>query len=117
MKLIFLLSTLVLLLSASSYERGKSIYFQNGCSGCHGIEAEGSGRNPKLANQLQNNLINKLKRFQQGKSNSQNGEIMFEFARRLNTQEMKDISNFLSNHTKDTSTKYDISDDILGSVD
>jgi len=71
----------------------------------------------KGVEEIQNYLINKLKRFQQGKSNSQNGEIMFEFARRLNTQEMKDISNFLSNHTKDTSTKYDISDDILGSVD
>jgi len=117
MRFIFLLSTLIILLSASPYERGKSIYFQNGCSGCHGIEAEGSGRNPKLANQLQNDIITKLKRFQRGKANSQAGEIMFEFAKRLNTQDMKDVSYFLSTHTKDTSTNYDVSDDILGSVD
>lgn len=117
MRLIFLLSSVVIFLSASSYENGKTIYFQNGCSGCHGIEAEGSGKNPKLANKSQKYIIKKLKRFQKGKANSQAGEIMFEFARRLNAQDMKDVSYFLSTHTKDTSTNYDVSDDILGSMD
>ncbi|MEN4052895.1 MULTISPECIES: c-type cytochrome [Sulfurimonas] len=105
------------LLNASVYEQGKDLYYQNGCNNCHGTEAEGSSYYPRLANKKEGYLIEKLEAFKKGEAKSQKAEIMFTFAKGLNEKEIAAIASFLSTFEKDTSDKYEISDDILGSVD
>ena len=104
-------------LYSSQYVAGRDLYFQKGCANCHGVQAEGSGTYPKLANNSHNSLIKNLKGFQNGKSNSQAGQIMFTFAKSLTNNELNNISFFLSNYKKDDSTKYEISDEHLGGLD
>ena len=104
-------------LFASEYEAGYDVYFQNGCSSCHGINAEGSGENPKLANKERRYIIKKIRSFQNGNANTQAGEVMFEFARRLSDEDLQNVSYFLSNHKKDATAKYEISDEHLGGLD
>ena len=119
MKVVLLISIYILILCANElqYEAGRDLYYDKSCSNCHGTKAEGSGEVPKLANRPKSNLIKKLKEFQNGKSNTQRGQIMFSFARSLNQKDIDDISTYLSTLKKETSDKYEISDDILGSVD
>ena len=118
MKLISLIFISSLLLATSAqYKKGNNLYFQKGCSNCHGTNAEGSSYYPKLANKKQFFLIKKLKEFREGKASSQTAEIMFTFANSLTQKEINNLVIFLSQHKKDTSNKYKIDDDILGSVD
>jgi len=42
---------------------------------------------------------------------------MFTFARSLNEEDMQNLATYLSEFQADTSDKYEISDDILGSMD
>lgn len=114
---LFLTIILFTALLSSEYGKGKDLYFQNGCSGCHGIDAEGSGNNPKLANKSQKYIIKKLMGFQNGNANTQEGEVMFEFARRLKSEDLKNIGYFLSNYKKEADFKYEIDDDYLGGLD
>ncbi len=119
MRIVLLITVYILILSASElqYKEGRNLYYDKSCSNCHGTMAEGSGKNPKLANRPKKHLIKKLKDFQNGKSNTQMGQIMFSFARSLNKKDIDDISTYLSTLKEETSDKYKISDDILGSVD
>ena len=117
MKLIIFLLCTFSLLVASSYTQGRNIYYQKGCANCHGTQAEGSGTYPRLANKRKSFIVRKLNEFKQGKATSQTAEMMFSFANSLSYEDVKNISIFLSDFRKDTSAKYKISDDILGSAD
>ena len=101
----------------TEYEKGENLYFEKGCANCHGTEAEGNNYYPKLANKKQKILLQKLKDFKNGKASSQKAEIMFTFADSLQDKEMQYITKFLSRYKEETTDKYKISDDILGSVD
>jgi cytochrome c553 len=118
-RLIFLLIILISTLNSneSSYNKGRNLYFDKACSNCHGSDAQGSSYYPKLANLSKKYLIKKLTQFQKGISTSQKQEIMFGFARSLNKKELDDITTYLSNYKDENSDKYEVSDDILGSVD
>ncbi|OIP53265.1 MAG: hypothetical protein AUK54_09440 [Helicobacteraceae bacterium CG2_30_36_10] len=119
MKIVLLIAFYIVILCANEvqYKEGKHLYYDKSCSNCHGTEAEGSGEVPRLANRPKKYLIKKLKDFQNGKSNTQTGQIMFSFARSLNQKDIDDISTYLFKLKEETSDKYKISDDILGSVD
>ena len=119
MKVVLLITIYILGLCASElqYTAGRNLYYDKSCSNCHGTKAEGSGEVPKLANRPKRYLVKKLLEFQNGQSNTQMGQIMFSFARSLNQKDIDDISTYLSTLKKETSDKYKISDDILGSVD
>ena len=115
----FLIVLLPLLIQASnlSYEKGRDLYFQKGCANCHGTEAEGNSYYPKLANRPKNHILKKLAAFKNGEADNQKQEIMFTFARSLNEEDMQNLATYLSEFQADTSDKYEISDDILGSMD
>lgn len=119
MKKLLILLLLCLHVSAyeSSYDKGRNLYFDKACANCHGTEAEGNSYYPKLANKKQSILMKKLKDFQRGKASSQKAEIMFGFARELNEKELQYITKFLSEYKQEKNDKYEVSDDILGSVD
>lgn len=117
---IFLLSTLLagttLILQASdtSYEKGRTLYYANGCANCHGTNAEGSSYYPKLANKKQDFLKEKLANFKRGVAMTQKQEIMFTFANTLSKKDIANISYFLNNFKKEESDKYEIEEDLLG---
>jgi len=96
------------------YELGKNIYFEHGCGNCHGTEAEGSSYYPKLANKKEDFLIKKLNDFKNGIALTQKQEIMFTFVKPLDKQDIINLSKYLTNLIKDTSSKYDVEDDLLG---
>lgn len=101
----------------TEYDLGRTLYYAKGCANCHGTEAEGSSYYPKLAEKKEKFIVQRLQEFQKGVARSQKAEIMFTFANALNKKEIIQISKFLSKYKKDTTDKYKVSDDILGSVD
>lgn len=116
-----LILTLVVLLTLnlwakeeSSYEKGRTLYYANGCANCHGTNAEGSSYYPKLANKKQAYLSDKLHNFKKGIASTQKQEIMFTFADPLSKEDIKNITEFLSSFKKDNSDKYDVEEDLLG---
>lgn len=118
-KLLLLCTTFVLssLAFETEYFQGKHLYFAKGCANCHGTQAEGSSYYPKLAHIKQELLLQKLEDFKSKKANSQKAEIMFTFANSLQKEEMHQITKFLSTYKDESSEKYKIDDDILGSVE
>ena len=115
--LIFIIYLTLIQAFANPYEKGKDLYFQKGCANCHGTQGEGTGYYPKLTNRSKNYIAKRLTAFKEGKSTTQKQEIMFTFTNSLTDQDMSELSTFLSNFQLDTSDKYKINDDILGSVD
>lgn len=117
MKKLSLFICLSVIVSASTYEDGKNIYFQHACSNCHGTHAEGSGIYPRLAHKSKVRIVKKLNDFKIGKASSQTAEMMFSFAKELTKKDINSLALFLSEFQKDTTDKYKINDDILGSMD
>ena len=111
---IILLSNLTYAKNIEPYELGKNIYFEHGCSNCHGTEAEGSSYYPKLANKKEDFLVKKLNDFKNGIALTQKQEIMFTFVKSLNKKDIRNLSKYLTNLKQDTSDKYDVEDDLLG---
>ena len=58
------------------YDRGRTLYFQNGCSNCHGSRAEGTGNYPLLANRAKGFLAYKLETFRKGIAETPMQEMM-----------------------------------------
>jgi len=94
------------------YNRGEMLYFTKGCNGCHGPSAEGGGNVPRLAQQGQNILINRLDFFRSGNVSSQTQEMMVQFTLKLSDKEIEDLSYFFHNHHIDT--KEEVSSELLG---
>ncbi len=118
---LLLLQTLFMILSLhlaaqteSAYEKGKTLYYANGCANCHGTHAEGSSYYPKLANKKQDFLKTKLKNFKNGIATTQKQEIMFTFVSALSQEDIQNLVVFLANFQKDDSSKYDVEEDLLG---
>jgi len=99
----------VALLSATSvYEKGKLLYFEKGCNGCHGIKAEGMTSYPPLANRAKGFLRYKLERFRSGISDTQIQEMMIPFAKGLSDGQIDAITTFLNEFTDEQTEKYDM---------
>ena len=85
----------------TAYEKGKSLYMQKGCYGCHGTKAEGMNNYPRLANRAKGFLIYKLKRFRSKISDNQQQEMMIPFAMPLSDEDINDIVTFLYEYKED----------------
>ncbi len=93
---------------SESYERGKTLYFEKGCNGCHGTKAEGMNTYPALANRAKGFLAYKLKRYRSGISDKQIQEMMIPFALGLSDKEIDDLSLFLNKYIDEQTERYDI---------
>lgn len=78
------------------YELGKTIYMQNGCFGCHGTNAEGMHKYPRLANRSKGFLTYKLKRFRDKLSDNQQQEMMIPFAVGLSNEDIDNLTTYLN---------------------
>ncbi len=106
---ILLFFTLAALLSAASaYEKGKLLYFEKGCNGCHGIKAGGMTSYPPLANRAKGFLRYKLERFRSGISDTQIQEMMIPFAQKLSDEQIDVITTFLNEFTDEQTERYDM---------
>ena len=89
------------------YEKGKTLYFQNGCNNCHGARAEGSSTYPLLANRAKGFLAYKLRTFRQGVAENPKQEIMIGFATPLSDDDIDAIATFLYEFKEAQTEKYD----------
>lgn len=106
--LLFFFTSLLLFAQVSSYEKGKLLYFEKGCNGCHGTKADGLNAYPSLANRAAGFLTYKLKRFRSKISDNQMQEMMIPFAQNLSDEEIDDLVNFLYNYVDEQTQKYEI---------
>ncbi len=95
-----------------AYNRGELLFFSKGCSSCHGPDAEGSSTYPRLANRPKGLLLQKLRGFKAGRADTVSQQMMAQFIRGLDAQEIEDLATFLSEHK--ASKTQEVDDDILG---
>lgn len=91
-KIIFTLTLPLFLLAAD----GKKIFTENGCYGCHGLNAQGGSGFPKLAGKSKEYLISKLKGYKSGKIHSNRANMMYSFAKKLSNKEIEEVAKYLS---------------------
>ncbi len=92
---------------SSLYEKGKTLYFQNGCNNCHGSRAEGTGNYPLLANRAEGFLAYKLRTFRKGVADTPMQEMMIGFASSLSDEEIDAIASFLHDFRETQRERYD----------
>ncbi len=105
---LFFMTFSTLFALSESYERGKTLYFEKGCNGCHGTKAEGMNTYPALANRAKGFMIYKLKRFRSEISDKQIQEMMIPFAIKLSDQNIEDLATFLYKYVDEQKERYDI---------
>lgn len=93
--------------SPGLYEKGKTLYFQNGCNNCHGSRAEGTGNYPMLANRAKGFLAYKLKTFRKGIADTPMQEMMIGFASPLSDEDIDAITTFLYEFHDKQTERYD----------
>ena len=106
--LLFFLTFSALFSEEGLYERGKVLYFEKGCNGCHGTKAEGMATYPSLANRARGFMVYKLKRFRSEISDKQIQEMMIPFAKGLSDQEIEDLALYLNEYVDEQTDRYDI---------
>lgn len=110
MRFIFLVTIFAGLLhgqTPTAYARGKTLYFQHGCSNCHGSRAEGTGNYPMLANRAKGFLAYKLRTFRDGVAETPMQEMMIGFAAPLSDADIDDLSTFLYEYRDEQGERYD----------
>ena len=103
---------LFILLSFSNaktpYELGKTLYMEKSCYTCHGMNAEGMHRYPRLANRAKGFLSYKLNRFRSKQSDNQQQEMMIPFAVGLSDKDIDYLTTFFTEFVaEENSEKYD----------
>jgi cytochrome c553 len=111
--LIFLTFTPIFALS--SYEKGKKLYLAKVCYSCHGHKLEGMHMYPRLANRSKGYLSYKLKHFRAKKADTQQQEMMIDFAVGLSDKDIDNLTTFFTDFVEDDlAEKYDDSYEVYG---
>ena len=105
---LFFITFSTLFAFSDSCVRGKTLYFEKGCNGCHGTKAEGMNTYPGLANRAKGFMAYKLKRFRSEISDKQIQEMMIPFAIELSDQDIEDLVTFLNEYVDEQKERYDI---------
>lgn len=100
------LSGILLHAETSLYDMGEKLYFEKGCSSCHGTKAEGMAAYPLLANRPKGFLTYKLKRFRENISENQQQEMMLPFARALSDGQIDALTTFLNEYRDIETERY-----------
>ena len=99
-KLLLLPLILSAISSAADYTNGEVLYFQKGCTSCHGTQAQGLHAFPALANKKAYKLRNKLLAYRADKVKTPQASVMTGYAKNLKPDEMEDIIEYLSKYKK-----------------
>ena len=102
-------------LYSDSYEKGKTLYKEKACGGCHGVKLEGMNNYPYLANRSKGFLTYKLKGFRSQESFNQQQEMMIPFAIGLSDEDIDDLTTYMHNYVEEKNSKsYDDSFEVHG---
>ena len=102
MNRVFLITALLSILNAdNAYTKGKKLYMQNGCFGCHGNKLEGLHEYPYLANRAKGYMTYKLKRFRSKISDNQQQEMMIPFAVNLSDKDIDNLTTYMYEYVED----------------
>ena len=104
-KQLLTVTTLLMSCSAADYANGEILYFQKGCTSCHGTQGQGLHNFPKLANQKAYKLRNKLLAYRADAIKTPQASVMTGYAKNLKESEMADLIEYLSNYKKVESTE------------
>lgn len=97
------------------YERGKILYMSKACYACHGHKLEGMHRYPRLANRAKGYLSYKLKYFRSSKADTQQQEMMIDFALGLSDADIDNLTTYFNEYVDETKKeRYDDSYEIHG---
>lgn len=77
------------------YDKGKGLYFEKGCNGCHGLKAEGMTNYPALANRAKGFLAFKLESYRKGIVQTQAQQMMISFAKPLSDEDIDALTTYL----------------------
>jgi len=91
--LFFLFTTLYS--QSALYEKGRELYFEKACNGCHGVKAEGMTNYPSLANRAKGFLTFKLKNYRKGIVQTQAQQMMISFAKPLSDEDIDALTSYL----------------------
>ncbi|MEA2073996.1 MAG: c-type cytochrome [Campylobacterota bacterium] len=92
----------------SSYEKGKKLYVAQACYACHGHKLEGMHAYPRLANRSKGYLSYKLKHFRARNADTQQQEMMIDFAIGLSDEDIDNLTTFFTDFVEDDlKEKYD----------
>jgi cytochrome c553 len=96
-----LLFHFLLIGATASAQTAESIYFKNGCNGCHGNYAEGMGTAPRLQGKKKDYIYKRLKAIREGKSRTPAGAVMISFAKTLDENQSRAMAHWLSQLKKE----------------
>ncbi|MDD4855694.1 MAG: cytochrome c [Sulfuricurvum sp.] len=100
------ISITTLFAEPSMYDKGKKLYFEKGCNGCHGFSAGGTNLYPPLAYRRKEFLIYKLKRLRSKQGDTQLSQMMIPFAMALSDTQIEALTTFLSNYHEQSKEHY-----------
>jgi len=102
LRFIFLLFlTFTSLFSITAYEKGHKLYMAYACYACHGHKLEGMNTYPRLANRSKGYLTYKLKHFRERKADTQQQEMMIDFALPLSDEDINNLTTFFTDFVED----------------
>jgi cytochrome c553 len=90
---------------SATAQTAESVYFKNGCNGCHGNYAEGMGTAPRLQGKNEHYLYERLKALREGKSRTPAGAVMISFAKTLDENQSRAMAQWLSQLKKEEPTQ------------
>ena len=99
--ILLVLFVFTLLEAQTSYEKGKEIYLAKACYACHGHKLEGIHRYPRLANRAKGFLSYKLKYFRARKADTQQQEMMIDFALDLSDEDIDNLTTYFTDYVED----------------
>ncbi|MBN2816146.1 MAG: c-type cytochrome [Campylobacterales bacterium] len=113
--IVLIFSTLTLLSAQSSYEKGKELYVSKACYACHGHKLEGMHMYPRLANRAKGYLSYKLKYFREKKADTQQQEMMIDFAIGLSDEDIDNLTTYFTDYVEEMQReRYDDSYQVHG---
>jgi cytochrome c553 len=104
--ILIFISITTLFAEASMYDKGKKLYFEKGCNGCHGFSAGGTNIYPPLAFRRKEFLTYKLKLLRSKQGNTQLAQMMIPFAMALTDSQIDALTTFLSDYHEQSTKHY-----------
>jgi len=113
--ILLLFLTFTSIFAQSAYEKGKNLYITKACYSCHGHKLEGMHRYPYLANRSKGYMTYKLKHFRSRKADTQQQEMMIDFALDLTDEDINNLTTYFSEYVDEINgERYDDSYEVYG---
>jgi len=96
--ILLLFLTFTSIFAQSAYEKGENLYISRACYSCHGHKLEGIHLYPRLANRAKGYMTYKLKHFRAKKADTQQQEMMIDFAVHLSDEDIDNLTTYFTDY-------------------